>query len=240
MPTDQLVQDVATACRVLEREGQEHGFLGHVSAREQDSDVMLVKPAGLGLGEVTPEDVLTLGLDGTRKQGTRPAHAEMPIHSRIYRRRPDVGSVVHTHPLWVAALTASDAGFQMVNQDSVLFSDGVGVYPSAMLVVTDVQGDELAEALGDRRAVLLQNHGLVTVGATVQEAVFLAVAFVNSLRVQVLARQLGEVVPIAPSEVQVMAEHIFEGYGRRVESTWSYLQRRVAVPAGRSDGRSPA
>jgi L-fuculose-phosphate aldolase len=239
MSTDQLAHDVAMACRVLEREGQEHSFLGHVSGREQDGDVMLVKPAGLGLGEVTADDVLALGLDGTRRSGTRPAHAEMPIHSRIYRRRPDVASVVHTHPLWVAALTASSTGFEMVNQDSVLFSEGVGVYPSAMLVVTDDQGDDLADALGERRAVLLQNHGLVTVGASVQEAVFLAVAFVNSLRVQVLARQLGDVVPIAPSEVQVMADHIFEGYGRRVESTWAYLQRRVAAQVGSADGRLP-
>ncbi len=231
MPTDQLAAEVALACRILEREGHEHGFLGHVSGREPDADVMLVKPSGLGLAEVTADDVLTVGLDGRARAGTRAPHAEMPIHTQIYRRRADVNAVVHTHPLWVAALTASSGTFEMVNQDSVVFADGVGMYPSAILVVTPSQGDALADALGDKRAVILRNHGLVTVGATVQEAVFLAVAFVNSLRVQLLARQFGDTVPISPSELAVMAEHIGSGYGRRVSSMWSYLQRRLQAPA---------
>lgn len=227
MPTDTLAEDVALACRILDMEGHEHGYLGHVSAREPGADTMAVKPSGLGLAEMRAEEVLTAGLDGVRITGTRSAHAEMPIHTRIYRSRPDVCAVVHTHPLWVAALAASSAGFEMVNQDSVLFADGVGWYPSAQLIVTDEQGDALAEALGDKRAVVLRNHGLVTAAASVQEAVFLAVAFVNSLRVQVLAAQLGDTVPIPAAEVEEMAAHFAAGYEGRVRSTWSYLERKL-------------
>jgi L-fuculose-phosphate aldolase len=234
VPTDRLAQDVALACRILEREGHEHSFLGHVSGREPGADALLVKPSGLGLGEMTAQDVIVLDLDGKQLDGHRTPHNEMPIHTRIYRRRPELNAVVHTHPLWVAALTASAASFEMVNQDSVQFADGVGVYPSAMLVVTDEQGDALAAALGDHRAVLLRNHGLVTVGESVQEAVFLAVAFVNSLRVQVLAHQLGSTVPIDAWEVAAMAEHMSGSYTRRIDSTWAYLQRRLATPGSGS------
>lgn len=227
MPPDALAQDVALACRILDMEGHEHSYLGHVSAREVGAEAMVVKPSGLGLAEVRADDVLTVGLDGVRIAGGRSMHAEMPIHTRIYLNRPDVCAVVHTHPLWVAALAASSAGFEMVNQDSVLFADGVGSYPSARLVVTDEQGDSLARALGDKRAVVLRNHGLVTAGACVQEAVCLAVAFVNSLRVQLLAAQLGYTVPIAADEVEEMAAHFARGYEGRVRSTWSYLERKL-------------
>jgi ribulose-5-phosphate 4-epimerase/fuculose-1-phosphate aldolase len=94
--------------------------------------------------------------------------------------------------------------------------------------VTAEQGDALAAALADKRAAVLKNHGLVTVGATVREAVFLAVAFVNSLRVQLTASQFGDISTIPDEEVEAMAEHFAGGYSRRVDSTWDYLARLLA------------
>jgi L-fuculose-phosphate aldolase len=231
VPTDEHSVDVATACRILESQGHEHSFLGHVSARPPGADFMRVKPAGIGLGEVWPEDVLTVGLDGRKIEGTRAAHAEMPIHTGIYQRRADVNAVVHTHPLQVAALAASNAEFRMVNQDSVQFAAGIASYPSPALITTAEQGSALADALGDKRTVVLKNHGLVTAGATVQEAVFLAVAFVSSLRVQLMAGQFGELSCIPPDEVQAMAAHFAGSYGRRVSSTWDYLSRLLPPQA---------
>lgn len=229
-PSHVLAAEVATACRILEANGHEHSFLGHVSARQSD-DTLLAKPSGLGLAEISPEDIIALDLDGHQLAGERKPHAEMPIHTRIYRRRDDVGAVVHTHPLQVAGLVASSAEFLMVNQDSVQFADGVGFYPSAMLIVTSERGDEVAEALGRKRAVLLRNHGLVTAGATVAEAVFLAVSLVNSLRVQEIAGRFGEISPIAGEEVALMAQEFAPSYEHRVDSTWDYLCR--ALETGR-------
>jgi L-fuculose-phosphate aldolase len=221
-----LADEVATACRVLEMQGHEHSFLGHVSARQSD-DSVLAKPSGLGLGEIHPSDIIALDLEGQQLAGERKPHAEMPIHTRIYRRRDDVGAVVHTHPLEVAGLVASAANFLMVNQDSVQFPDGVGFYPSAMLIVTPERGDGVADALGHKRAVLLRNHGLVTAGATVAEAVFLAVSLLNSLRVQVMAGRFGEVSPIRGEEVARMAQEFSPSYEHRVSSTWAYLCRML-------------
>jgi L-fuculose-phosphate aldolase len=91
---------------------------------------MEMKPAGMGLADVRRGDLLTLGLDDRLLEGTRPIHAEMPIHTGIYQRRPDVNAVVHTHALHVAALAASAAEFRMVNQDRIRFADGIGFHPS--------------------------------------------------------------------------------------------------------------
>jgi ribulose-5-phosphate 4-epimerase/fuculose-1-phosphate aldolase len=225
---------VATACRILDHEGHEHFNLGHVSVRLPDGEGILVKPSGLGLQEVWPDDLVVADLEGHKVQGERGLHHEMPIHTEIYRRRPDVQCVVHTHPLHAAAFSAAAEQFQMVSQDSVLFAAGVARYASARLVVTPGQGRELAEALGERSVVVLKNHGLAVVGPTVQDATFLAVSFERSLRVQLLARQFGAVDPIPPDEVEAMADYFENSYAGRVESAWQYLCRKLASAGQRA------
>jgi L-fuculose-phosphate aldolase len=150
----------------------------------------------------------------------------MPIHLEIYRRRPEVVCVVHTHAIYAAALSATTAGFQMVSQDSVLFSNGIGYYGSALLIVTPEQGRAMAESLGDYHAVLLKNHGIAVVGRTVQEATVRAVAFDRSARLQLAASQLGPLSPIQPNEAQEMGAG-FERSVARTLGIWEYLLRKA-------------
>lgn len=227
MPDRDLRELVAQGCRILFNEGQEHFYLGHVSAREPGSDRIYVKPSGLGLGEITPGDLAVMDLDGKQLEGKRPIHHEMPIHTEIYRRRPDVNCVVHTHPFHAAAFSAAAANFTMVSQDSVLFADGVGFYPSAVLVVTPRQGQAVAESLGSRRVVVLKNHGMTVVGPSVQDATFLAVSFDRSLKMQLTAQRLGPVDPISPEEVKEMNDYFDRSYHGRIEATWQYLLRKA-------------
>ncbi len=227
MTSQELRELVSKACHILFHEGQEHFYLGHVSAREPGSDRIFVKPTGIGLGELNPDDVCVMNLDGQKLEGSRSLHHEMPIHTEIYKRRPDVSCVVHTHPFYASALAASTATFQMVSQDSVLFARGVGYYPSAPLVVTAEQGRTMAECLGDKQVVVLKNHGISVVGPSVQDATFLAVSFDRSLRMQLTASQLGPLNPIAPEEVQRMVEYFDSSYHGRVQTTWEYLLRKA-------------
>jgi ribulose-5-phosphate 4-epimerase/fuculose-1-phosphate aldolase len=219
---------VAEACRILYAYGQEHFYLGHVSAREAPgSDRFWVKPTGMGLGEVEAEDLVLLDLDGARISGTRPIHHEMPIHAEIYRARPDVQSVVHTHPFHAAAFAASTADFKMVTQDSVLFAGGFGWYDSAVLVVTPEQGRGVAAALGEHELVVLRNHGIAAIGETVASATFRAVSFDRSLQVQAAAASLGPVREITPDEVAAMNEYFAASYGGRTVDTFEYLLRQA-------------
>ncbi len=241
MSESELRQKVAEACWILFNEGQEHFYLGHISAREPGSDRVYVKPTGIGLGEVRPEDLAVIDLDGKQLEGSRPIHQEMPIHTGIYRARPDVCCVVHTHPFYVAAFAAASADFQMVTQDSVLFVAGFGFYQDPQLVVTKQQGEELARCLGDRNAVVLKNHGLATASATVEEAVFLAASFDRSLRVQMAAAQLGPLSPMSNDQARQMAEYFESSYpAGRIQSSYRYLlrsARRAGLGAGQpSDG----
>ena len=224
-PSQELRQRVVDACHVLFNEGQEHFHLGHDSAREPGSSVMCVKPTGIGLGDVTADDLAIVTLDGEKLDGPRPLHQEMPIHTEIYRRRPDVTCVVHTHPFYATALSVTGAQPKMVNQDSIPFVEGVPRYDSAALVVTREQGERLAGALGTRPLVLLKNHGIAAAGMSVQEAVFLAVSFDRSIRMQLVAEQLGPVDEIDPNEARHMAAAFAATHQGRVEMIWEYLLR---------------
>jgi L-fuculose-phosphate aldolase len=232
---------VTQACRILYAQGQEHFYLGHVSAREAPgSDRFWVKPTGMGLGEVKPDDLVLLDLNGNRISGTRPIHHEMPIHAEIYRSRPDVNCVVHTHPFHVAALAASMADFKMVSQDSVLFANGFGWYDSAILVVTPEQGRGVAQALGGHQLVVLKNHGLATADDTIESATFLAVSFDRSLQLQALATSLGPVREISPEEVAAMNAYFGASYGGRVEVTFEYMLRQADLRMGRGAAEPPS
>ena len=229
MTDDELRLLVSQACKVLYDQGQEHYHLGHVSARAPGSEKVWVKPQGLGLGEIRPEDVMAIDLDGNQLTEGQPLHREMPIHTEIYRRRPDVNCVVHTHPFYASALAATTAEFQIVSQDGVHFSDGIGRYESAELVVTKEQGEGVAAALGDYRAVLMRNHGTAVVGVSVPVATFLAVSLDRSIRMQQAAAALGEVRPIPPDQVAGMNRYFENLYGDGIGNTWRYLMRQSGL-----------
>jgi L-fuculose-phosphate aldolase len=202
---DQLRRRLAEACWILALEGQEHFDLGHVSTRQASTARYWVKPSGLGLGEVSARDMVLVDLEGHKLAGERAIHRELPIHAEIYRARPDVACVVHTHPFHAAAFSAAAAEFKMLGQDSILFADGIGRYDSALLVVTPGQGRALVAALGDGSIVVMRNHGIVVAAASVELAIVLAVSFERSLRIQLAVGQSGPLEQVPLAEVEEMA-----------------------------------
>src|SRR3954467_240733 len=147
-----LREQVAWACRILALGGHGDYTLGHVSARSADGRQILMKPNGLGLEEVCPGDVLVLDLDGTRLAGDGPVHLEYVLHTEIYKARPDVQSVVHSHPPYATALGATDAKLELLNHDAVLFHEGLAYFDdTAELIVRPDQGAAVAAALGEKR-----------------------------------------------------------------------------------------
>lgn len=185
-----LRRQVAECCRVLWMEGHGDGYLGHVSARLEGGRY-LMKPSLLGLEEVRPEDLAIVDPEGRRQSGPYPLHGELPIHADIYRTRDDVAAVVHTHPVHATALAATGQGLIPINHDGAPFYPGVPVYQDATLIVEAGQGRAMAAALGDGWALLLKNHGIVTVGRTVAEALFHALSLERAARIQLAARGLG-------------------------------------------------
>jgi len=230
--TAQSVRErVAWACRILALEGYADLTLGHVSARSEGGTIY-IKRKGVALDEVEPDDVVDLD------DPAADLHLETVLHTEIYARRPDVGAVVHGHPPFATAFGATTARLELLTHDAVLFADGVSVFEESPELITErEQGRTVAEALAQRRAVILQNHGVVIADKDVRWAVLSAITLERAIRLQAIASSLGELRPI-PREV---AESMFaDKYQERfVDEYWAAWIRR-ARRAGADDGMPPA
>ena len=193
----QLAETVAWASRILAMCGYEDLTLGHVSARGADDRTIYIKRKGVALGEVTPDDVVVVDLDADYDRVPEGMHLETVLHTEVYKRRPDVRSVVHGHPPHATAFGATDAEFHYLTHDSVLFVGGISTYDGVPdLIVNARQGAEVAAALGAGTALLLRNHGVLLAERDVQWAVLASVLLERAVHLQMLAGALGPLHPI--------------------------------------------
>ena len=198
---EDAVRQVALACRIIARFGHEDLTLGHASVRGPDERTVYIKRKGRALRDVRAEDVIGIALDDPNGYLTPGAHLETIMHLETYLARPDVGAVIHTHPMYSIALGATAGGLELLSHDGLLFPDGVPVFDgTAGLVTTPRDGQGVARALGAGRAVLLRNHGILVAGEDVSWAVLTALTLERAARIQFIARTLGKTVPI-PREV---------------------------------------
>jgi L-fuculose-phosphate aldolase len=220
---------VALACNILAAEGHTDTIYGHVSARIAGSEHVWMKPHTLGLEEVRPHDMLTIDLDGNKLAGELPRHSEFPIHTEIYRRRPDVQCVIHTHPPYATAFSAVDEPLRPVNHEGTLFAPMLPRFVQTTdLIVTPALGRAVAETLGAYNALLLKNHGIVVVGASVEEACVTAIVLEKAARMQLLARQYGAIEWTSDAEALQKKARIYHAEAMRL--MWTYLLRKVPRP----------
>lgn len=198
----EAAKQVALGSQIMSTLGEDL-TLGHVSVRHACGNLISIKRKGISLAEVGPDDVIVVDLnnpDGLKVPGM---HLEALIHTEIYRARPEVGAVIHSHPVYSTALSSTNAKLEYLTHDSVLFHEGIGRYTdSAHLIMTPEQGQRVADALGERRAVLLQNHGVVFVGEDIRWAILSAITLERSLKLQIYAGQIGKLNPIPLAEVK--------------------------------------
>lgn len=202
--SDQIRIEIAWACRILAEHGYRDLTLGHVSARDpRRAGHVWIKRRGITLAEVRPEDVIGLDIDTNPRDSTDEMHLEAVLHTEVYRRRSDVGAIVHGHPPYATALGATDAELLHLTHDAVLFERGVSVYgESADLITEPEQGSKVAEALGDCSAVLLRNHGVLVAHRDLRWMVLAAVTLERAVMLQSIAGSLGRARPIAPEMIE--------------------------------------
>lgn len=224
MTTQTLHEQIAWASRILAMDGHGDFTLGHVSAREGGRIHM--KRNGIGLEEVCPPDVLTIDLDGKKVAGDGTVHLEAVLHTAVYRARPDVNAVIHTHPPYTTAFGATDAKLALINHDAVLFHDGLAYFDdTAELIVRPDQGDAVATALGDKPVVIMRGHGVLIAERSVPWAVYTALTLERVIRLQTIATSLGKLRPMSPE----MAATVYPDKYRNefVDTYWKYLIRQV-------------
>ena len=233
-----LCEKLALAYHILAMEGQADFHLGHITAREPGTDTFWMKRSDQGMEEVTADSLLLLDLYGNVVGGVGPRHLEYPLHAQVYRRRADVMAVTHTHPDHCVALGAGDEPLHPVSNHGVFFSPGVPTFKEfSDLVITREQGEATAQALGDARAVLLRNHGIIVAGASVEEACLGALLLEGAARVQLLAENLPHYAWTSDEEAPIKRAHVFSDKIMRV--MWEYECRKLHEDRETSSLRVP-
>jgi L-fuculose-phosphate aldolase len=224
---DQLTDKLVKACKVLADDGQGDLIWGHVTARAAARpDRLLMKPAGIGLEEMEREAAITVDLGGEQTSGTRPRHIEVFIHTEIMRSRPEIHAVVHTHPPHAVAFSSLCRPLLPIGHEGSLFCDGLPVFDrTSDLIVTSDLGRAVAACLGEHKALLLRNHGIVTAGRTIEEAVMTAVLLEKACRVQLMAEHAGGAqATTSQEEAMIKRERI---YGpQSLQKAFEYCVRR--------------
>ncbi|HEX2063872.1 MAG TPA: class II aldolase/adducin family protein [Acidimicrobiales bacterium] len=199
---------LAAGFRLFARYGFDEGVAGHITARDPElTDHFWVNPYAMHFGLIRVSDLLLVDHDGTVVEGDRDVNvAAFVIHSQVHAARPDAVSAAHSHSPHGRALAALGRPLTPITQDSCAFYRDHAVYDDYNGLVLDTEeGKAIAHALGDHKAVVLRNHGLLTVGGTVDEAVWWFVTMERSCQVQLLAEAAG--TPVAIDDGTAQATH---------------------------------
>ena len=179
------------------------GLAGHLSAR-LDENRMLIKPRPVSWSVLAPSELIVMDFQGRRvdQPSERIAVREWPIHAQIYRARPDVGCVMHTHPAASTLMAALGIEIEPLNQDCAGFTGKAPVLDNCGISISTVElGDEVARALGKNRVVLLKNHGSVVAGSSVAEVCVTAQRLERTAEMMLRAASAGK-VPLMSAEAQ--------------------------------------
>jgi len=196
-------QKLAAAFRLFARFGYEEGVAGHITARDPEhTECFWVNPFGLYFGHIRASDLILVDAAGEVVQGRAKVNrAAFAIHSRVHAARPDVIAAAHSHSLYGRTFSALGKKLGAITQDACAFYEHHGLFDDYTGVVLDTsEGDRIAGALGDNKAVILRNHGLLTVGHSVESAAFWFISMDRCCHTQLLADAAGKTTAIAHEE----------------------------------------
>ncbi len=192
-------QRLAATFRLFGRFGFNEGVAGHVTARDPEHpELFWVNPFGLSFDLIRASDLILVDHNGVVVEGDWPVNqAAFAIHSQIHAARPDAVAAAHTHSKNGRAWSTLGRTLDPITQDVCAFYEDHALFDDYTGVVLDVEeGKRIAHALGDNKAAILRNHGLLTVGGSVDEAAFWFISMERCCEVQLLAEAAGTPVMI--------------------------------------------
>ena len=196
-PVDLLKEKLLLACKIFQSQKLFDGF-GHVTLRAAE-DRILSTPK-MPPGKVSMRDFIVLNMQGEKLEGFGEPNGETPMHTSIYRARPEVKCILHYHPDELIAASVVEQGVKVVANCGVFFHKGTPIFDSPSLIVTQALGDDLARVLGGHNSILLRGHGATVVSDDLDELVRLGINLVKNVRIQIMASVLG--APKAHSEAE--------------------------------------
>jgi len=207
-------EELAAALRVVAKQNIDHFTSGHVSCRDPiDTNTFWVNPVGVACGLITVSHLVQVTFDckvvsGGQAPYKLPSESGAIIDATIYKARPEVNAICHAHTPYGTAFSALGTPFEFLTHDSCAFYNDIGTYGSFNgIVLDDEEGENIKLALGSKKAVVLQNHGLLTVGSSIRSAIAWFIMLDRECQIQLLVntaasnRGINPIV-VSPEEAQ--------------------------------------
>ncbi|WP_245790303.1 class II aldolase/adducin family protein [Ferrithrix thermotolerans] len=191
---------LAAAFRLFGRFGYDEGVAGHITARDpEDPDVFWVNPFGMDFSLITQRELIAVNSEGEVVEGRGSLNsAAFAIHSQVHKARPDVVAAAHAHSMAGKAFSSLGKLLSPITQDACAFYEDHALFDDYTgVVLSTEEGQRISRSLGDKKAVILRNHGLLTVGQSVGEAVWWFIAMDRSCQAQLMAEAAGVPVEIS-------------------------------------------
>ena len=204
-------QRLAAAFRLFAKFGFDEGVAGHITARDPERpDHFWVNPFGLDFSQIRASDLVLVNDRGEVVEGGSIVNvAAFAIHSSVHTARPDVIAAAHAHSMHGKAWSALGRLLDPITQDACAFYEDHSIFADYTGVVFDpAEGQRIAAALGSRKAVILRNHGLLTVGQSVDEAAWWFITMERSCHAQLLAEAAGEPHLIGHEQAQLTSQQV--------------------------------
>ncbi|WP_413175206.1 class II aldolase/adducin family protein [Anabaena azotica] len=196
-----LQQRLAAAFRLFSRFGFDEGIAGHITARDPENpEHFWVNPFGVHFGLIRVSDLILVNQNGEVIYGDSPVNrAAFAIHSQVHAARPDVIAAAHAHSIYGKSWSTLGRLLDPITQDACAFYEDHSLFADYTGVVLDPkEGERISQTLGKNKAIILQNHGLLTVGKTVDEAAWWFITMERSCQAQLLAEAAGKPHLIKP------------------------------------------
>ncbi len=223
-------QKMAIACRMLAHRGHCSNLAGQVTVINPETGTVIAPPMGRSFEEIKPEDFIEVDFDFNALNTDQKPNPATLFHLWIYRKRPDVRCIIHTHPHHACALAMLGVPLHVAQMDMCMFYDDCAhlkEWPG--VPIADDEGRIISTALDNKRAILLANHGPLVVGKSIEEALYLAIALEDAARLQLLAMSAGIIQSVGRKEGQEAHDFLlqdtivnmtFNAYARQMLRTY--------------------
>ena len=221
-----LREKLALACRILANQGHESALAGQITARADEPGTYWMLSFGLGFDEAQKSNIVRVDDDLNIAEGEGMPNPANRFHLWIYRHRPEINAIIHTHPPHIAALSMIGVPLKAAHMDTSMFYEDCAWLPEYPGVpIGDEEGRMISEALGNKRSILLAHHGQLAACKTIEEATMLSVFIERAAKIQLMASAAGTIRDVKPECIQ--EAHDYRLKPKYVDAVFCYYSRQV-------------
>jgi len=222
----EIKEKILQGMKILLRDGMMELNTGHLASRIPGEEKFItighLHDFGRTLDTLTLEDLITLDMEGNKLEGKLNTVGELPIHTEIFKRRPDVGAIIHAHPKLATCFSIAGTEILPVYHRAAILSPKVPIWDYPGQVNNLSIAGELAKALGKLPAILMRGHGIVTVGANIEECVSICCILERNAEMQLIATAVG--TPRSIEAKYLDGRHIIgQKHENWVRNIWGFL-----------------